>query len=327
MQRAIHHYMSTSARVILSCVLLVACKSTKKSELAPSGPGSDPVAAHRTTHSDPSDSDVNPDPAKQSVTPSKSYDLPSTEEELRALLASATPERLVAVKGQLRKLAGKAELSFSRTAVVGASLSAGFGGLPLSSAIDKAIEGQHQMIALADILFFKAPQRNGRAHIAKAIAEGASVIFAVDLLFWYVYTSGDLEHRLSRLELALRELEQVDLPLILGDIPDMRTGQPWMLPPEVIPPPEHLRALNERVRRWAQSRLNVHLVPLAEWSAALATDGTIEVVAGEEPVPAKSLIHIDGLHPNAKGVRYMLLRIDASLEIGFPEMPTAALRF
>jgi hypothetical protein len=239
--------------------------------------------------------------------------LPDTEPELRALLATSKPDRRIAIKGQLRKLAGKGELSFARTAVVGASLSAGFGGSPLHSAIDKAIEEEHKMTALADLLFFKDPRGNGRKSIDKALAAKASVIFALDILFWYAYTSGSLEQRVSNLEVGLQELERVDAPLILGDIPDMRTGQPWMLPPSVIPPPEQLQVLNERVQSWAQSRLNVHVVPLAEWSAVLVSDGTIEVEAGQAPVPAKSLLNFDGLHPNPTGVRYMLLRVDAGL--------------
>jgi hypothetical protein len=199
--------------------------------------------------------------------------------------------------------------------------------MPLNSAIDKAIEGEHQMVPLASLLFYKDPQSNGRDQIDKALAAKASVIFAVDILFWYAYTAGDLERRVSRLEVGLQNLERIAVPLILGDIPDMRTGQPWMLPPSVIPPPEQLEVLNERVQTWAHTRLNVHLVPLAKWSAALAGDENIVVQAGEAPVPARSLVNFDGLHPNAKGVRYMLLRVATGLQLGFPGTRAEALRF
>lgn len=305
--------MSASTRLVLSFVALVACKS---GESTPSGQTS---AA--------SNSAATPSKPTSPVASTADYDLPDTEPELRALLATSKPARRIAVKGQLRKLAGNAQLSFERTAVVGASLSAGFGGLPLNSAIDKAIEGEHEMISLADLLFYKDAWGTGRNSIDKVLAADATMVFALDILFWYAYTSGSLEQRVSSLEVGLRELERVDVPLILGDIPDMRTGQPWMLPPSVIPPPDQLRVLNERVQAWAHSRLNVHVVPLAEWSAVLASDGTIEVEAGQEPVPAKSLVNFDGLHPNAKGVRYMLLRVDAGLELGFPGTPAEALRF
>jgi len=122
-------------------------------------------------------------------------------------------------------------------------------------------------------------------------------------------------------------LERIDAPQILGDIPDMRTGEPWMLPPSAVPPPEQLAIFNKRIHDWARHRLNIQLVPLAKWSAALATNGDIVIEPGQQPVPAKTLITLDGLHPNPKGVRYMVVRLDRSLEIGFPETPVDALAF
>ena len=241
--------------------------------------------------------------------------LPSDAAELQTLLKTASPELRIAIKGKLRRLEGLATLSFERVAVIGASLSAGFGGLKISTALDGAITGEHQNIDVASVFFFKSPNEN------------ASVIFALDILFWYVYINASLDSRMSSLERGLRNLERASVPIILGDIPDMRTGQPWMLPPEVIPPPEHLATLNARLHEWAQARLNVHLVPLAAWSEALVSGGTLVVEPGKPPVPAKSLVHIDGLHPNPKGVRYMLMRLDPSLEIAFPDTNEAALAF
>lgn len=253
--------------------------------------------------------------------------LPSDAAELQTLLKTASPELRIAIKGKLRRLAGLATLSFERVAVIGASLSAGFGGLQISTALDGAITGEHQNINLASVFFFKSPNENGRNQIDQAIEQNATVIFALDILFWYVYINAGLDSRMSSLERGLKTLERASVPIILGDIPDMRTGQPWMLPPEVIPPPEHLAKLNARLHEWARARLNVHLVPLAAWSEALVSGGTLVVEPGKPPVPAKSLVHIDGLHPNPKGVRYMLMRLDPSLEIAFPETNTAALAF
>lgn len=253
--------------------------------------------------------------------------LPSDEAELQALLPTATPQLRIAIKGKLRRLQGFGKLSFQRAAVVGASLSAGFGGLQVSTAIDEAIASEHQNINLASVFFFKSPHANGRDQIDQAIDADASVIFALDILFWYVYINASLDSRISSLERALKNLERASMPIILGDIPDMRTGQPWMLPPEVIPPPEHLEALNARLHEWARGRLEVHLVPLAAWSEALVAGGDIVVEPGKPPVPAKSLVHIDGLHPNPKGLRYMLKLLDPSLEIAFPDTKEEALAF
>lgn len=259
--------------------------------------------------------------------PTPSYDLPASQAELEAMLDSAAPELAIAIKGRLRTLAGKGALDLERPAAVGASLSAGLGSTPLASALDAAIRDTHETTALASTMFFRSPYANGQAQIDQALAGKASVIFAVDLLFWYAYTDADLQGRLASLDIGLRNLERVDVPLILGDLPDMRTGEPWMLPPSSVPPPEELARLNERIHSWARPRMNVHVLPLASWSSILATDGEVVVGRGEKPVPARSLMNPDGLHPNTEGVRYMLLRLDPSLELGFPDTSADALEF
>lgn len=265
--------------------------------------------------------------AEEKAPPRKTHKAPVSRYDLAAMLVNATPERTIALKGELRSQEGQGILSFERVAVVGASLSAGFGGLALSSAFEEAIAGEHEVFPIASTFFFRSPNANGKAHIDQAIAAKASVIVAVDLLFWYVYQNTSLEGRQDNLETGLRNLERIKVPLILGDIPDMRTGEPWMLPPAAIPPPEQLLLLNTRVHQWARQRQHVHLVPLAQWSAALASDGDIEVDVGKPPVPAKSLVNVDGLHPNPKGVRYILLRLDSNLQIAFPETSPDALVF
>jgi hypothetical protein len=186
---------------------------------------------------------------------------------------------------------------------------------------------EHHTILAASTMFFRSPRANGKAHIDKAIAENASVIFAVDLLFWYAYTDSSFEGRLASLESGLANLERVEMPLILGDLPDMRKGEPWMLPPSSVPPPEQLAKLNARIHQWARSRLNVQILPLAEWSAVLATDAQVVIEPGEKPVSARALLNPDGLHPNAEGMRYLLVRIDPILELGFPDTPRDALAF
>lgn len=268
-----------------------------------------------------------PSESSPSKAPKPEFDLPDDQNELRTLLKSAEPQKRIAIKGKLRRLEKNAALSFDRPAIIGASLSAGFGGLKLGTAIDEAITGVHENIDMSSVFFFKSPYKNGREQLDAALAADATVIFAVDILFWYVYINAGLDTRMASLEDGLRNLERASVPIILGDIPDMRTGQPWMLPPSVIPPPEHLETLNARVEEWALQRLNVHLVPLAEWSAALVADGELVIEEGKPPVPAKSLVHADGLHPNPQGVRYMLMQLGPSLVSGFPDTNANALTF
>ncbi len=253
--------------------------------------------------------------------------LPSSRAELVVLLATADLPTRTAAKGAIRHLDGDGRIRFDRVAIVGASMSAGFGGLPFERAFDAAIHADHDILAPATTFFFRSPQATGRDHVDQAIAHDATVVVAVDILFWYAYVHGSLDARMANLERGLANLERVTAPLVVGDLPDMRTGEPWMLPPSVVPPPDQLAALNARIHDWARGRLNVHLVPLAAWSAPLTTGGNVVVDPGEPPVDATTLLNVDGLHPNPRGVTYLLRNLDATLEIGFPDTPRRALAF
>ncbi len=316
----------TYSFALAGLLALAACSGSRKSEAAQ--PLSSTAAATASTQRAPAKPEAStPGAADPLANAAPTRNLPDSQAELEALLATASPQDETAIKGKLRKLGGKASLDLSRPAVVGASLSAGFGGIALSEALDKGIRSEHHITHLASTMFFKSPFQNGRTQIDEALAADATVVFALDLLFWYAYTPGDLDARMASLEVGLRNLERVDRVLVLGDLPDMHKGQPWMLDPSSVPPPDQLESLNARIHDWARQRLHVHLVPLAEWSMALATDEAVVVSPGEKPVLASSLMNPDGLHPNAEGVRYMLKRLDPNLQLGFPDTAPDALEF
>jgi hypothetical protein len=244
---------------------------------------------------------------------------------LRALLGDPAPDIAAHAKIALRRVEGKGALSFARTAVIGASVSAGFLGTPMSQVLDESIAGKHAVENLAEVYFFRSPPENGAAQLRAALDFQPTLLFAIDYLFWYMYVSGaDLGDRRIRLEAALRSLESLDVPIILGDIPDMRTARAWMLPPAVVPPPDHLQALNQALREWARDKLHVHLVPLADWAGPLFTGGT--VTQKGKTFTAKQLMSLDGLHLNPAGMRYLMRNIDMDLSRAFPDTPEQALR-
>ncbi len=243
---------------------------------------------------------------------------------LLALLTDDNAEIAARAKVALRRLDGNGALSFQRVAVLGASVSAGFFGTPIATVLDESIAETHEVENLADLYFFRSPVENGKAHVDAALAFDATLVVAVDILFWYVYVSGaDLDYRLARLERGLRNLERIEVPLVIGDIPDMRRAKTWMLPPEVVPPAEHLKAVNARIRAWARDRSNVHVVPLATWAEPLLTGESVE--ENGKTLTAADLMSLDGLHLNPAGVRYLLRKVDADLSSHFPDTPDRAL--
>lgn len=226
----------------------------------------------------------------------------------------------------VRRLDGNAALTFERVVVLGASLSAGFGGAPVGELLDKLLDCEHEIQSLADTFFYVSPFEKARDQIQRAAAQRPQVVFALDSLFWFVYVPASAEQRMARLERGLQLLEPLSAPLLLGDIPHMRDAHPMMLAPEAIPPAEQLEQFNLRIRDWARSRVNVVVVPLSDWVAPLLRGEDVVVEPGRDPEPSTALMTFDKLHPNEAGVRYILRKLDAAIEGHFPETDPDALR-
>lgn len=247
------------------------------------------------------------------------------EPVLRNLWTHTDHQLSAAAAAGVRRLDGHSTVSFARVAVIGASVSAGFMGSPVAVELERGLAGEPEMQNGADTFFFKAPFKNGERQVEAALAFKPSVVFALDFLFWYAYVAGaDLNYRRSRVAAGLRLLERFEVPVIVGDIPDMRTAATWMLPESVVPPADHLQALNHQIRTWARDKLRVHLVPMATWARPLLTDGS--VTDEGKTVKAAELLSPDGLHANARGVRYLLRRVDGELERAFIDTDLDALR-
>lgn len=229
-------------------------------------------------------------------------------------------------KVDARRQLGIAALDFERVGVIGASMSDGFGGAPFGMIIEASTGPGTTVESLADTYFFQAPLRSGPEQIDRLRAVRPSLVVALDFLFWYVYVAGeDQAGRMARLERGLAELERLEVPVIVGDLPDMRTGEPWMISPAQVPPPEQLAAFNERIRAWGRARPTAAVVPLAAWSQPLLDGGRVVLTPGAEPVPAATLMNGDGLHPNREGTIYVFRRLDRLLEAAFPDTPAGAL--
>lgn len=218
-------------------------------------------------------------------------------------------------------------LPLERIAIVGASVSAGFGGLPFVDAFAVAAK-RSEVDTAASTFLFRDPIGDTKRQLSQAAAFKPTVIVALDLLFWDVYGSRDPGWRRQALETALAELDAARTAgawIVLGDIPLITTASELMLPRESVPDPASLAAANDVIRAWAQ-RERVLMVPLAEWTEPLRSGAEVKLPTGEK-VSAQTLMAIDGLHANPDGTWYLLDRLDRFIEEKLPGTPKDALVF
>jgi hypothetical protein len=250
---------------------------------------------------------------------------PLINRALQSLLEVDNPQVAWHAKRGLRVVRGQDKVDFSRVAVVGASVSAGFGSTPFHRIFKGAIEVPTRIHNQSTPMFFISATTIGKRSIRTAVAFRATVVVAVDFLFWYVYVRGTTAYRSQRLAQALTLLEQVKAPLFLGDIPHLKI-MPIMVKPEQIPSRQEIAQFNAQVHQWARRRLNVEIIPIAQWSAPLRTGACAPLAPSLPPVRARKLMNRDGLHPNRIGSRYLIRKIAALIYHAYPSTLPGAIK-
>jgi hypothetical protein len=243
------------------------------------------------------------------------------------LVALAPGCRANPSQGQAPVVEAGPALPLERISIVGASVSAGFGGTPFGDAFTQAAK-RSKVDASASTFLFRDPIGDTHRQLAQATAFGPSTIVALDLLFWDVYGSSSPAWHEQALTGALAELETLRARgawIVLGDIPLITTASELMLPKEAIPDPATLAKANDAIRAWA-SREHVLMVPLVEWTEPLRSGAEVELPGGEK-VSARTLMSLDGLHANALGTWYLLDKLDHFIEKALPGTPKDALVF
>jgi hypothetical protein len=218
-------------------------------------------------------------------------------------------------------------LLLERISIVGASVSAGFGGTPFGDAFTAAAK-RSKVDASASTFLFRDPIGDTQRQLAQATAFKPTVVFALDLLFWDIYGSSSPtwhEQALTRALAGLETLRATGAWIVLGDIPLITTASELMLPREAIPDRDTLAKANETIRAWA-SRERVLMVPLVEWTEPLRSGAEVQLPGGEK-VAAQTLMALDGLHANALGTWYLLDKLDHFIEHSLPGTPKNALVF
>lgn len=188
-----------------------------------------------------------------------------------------------------------------RIGVMGASVSAGFGeSAPLHRMLQVGLAVPGEVFDASSSAMFLRAEELGHVQQQIMRLRGVRVVVAVDFLFWFAYGEKSVQARHADLELGLRLLDALSVPIFVGDLPDVRDASPQMISPRQIPTPEELAELNARIRAWAGDRGDVHLLPMAGWLEALRS-GSPPRVGGEAVDASEPLLQWDGLHPTAWG--------------------------
>lgn len=226
-----------------------------------------------------------------------------------------------------------------RVHVIGASVSGGFRDGPLFGAKEQGDSvtmqhllkgwcGEHaratthataQMTAM-----FNDPDTIGAAQIEGAKKAKPDVVVAIDFPFWFAYgacrEADQAAARSARLAKGLAMLAQLEVPVLIGDLPDMTGAAPRMLSPSWIPKPEVLRALNEQLAAFVAKHPNVRLVPLGGFVKAMKVDGAVlPLDDGPLQTPPGALLQEDRLHATRLGMAFLGHLLQAHLQPLFPK--------
>lgn len=224
-----------------------------------------------------------------------------------------------------------------RLHIIGASVSGGFTDGPLFGA-----EEQGESVSLLRLLsawcgdaakvsmhppmamwgLFRDPDKIGRDELRLAARRRPDAVVAVDFLFWfaYGYVRGDPEiERPARFERGLSLLDELEVPLVVGDLPDMRGAAARMLNGRQIPSPAMLARLNARLAAWSKARGDVVIAPVARLIRELKTSGGALPLA-DRPfrAPQGALLQQDRLHATRLGMALLAFRLQGALQRLFP---------
>lgn len=125
---------------------------------------------------------------------------------------------------------------------------------------------------------------------------------------------------MDKLELGLALLDRIPpaVPVLVGDLPDMREAVGKILSPSQVPTPETLAKANERVLAWIARRPNAFHFRLADTTTRLAHGEPVTVAGVKvEPRPNAPLLQPDRLHPTFRGTVTLGLQVADTLAAAF----------
>ncbi len=217
-----------------------------------------------------------------------------------------------------------------RIAVIGASASDGFG---VAVSNGSATPFKAELVDMRDVLlaaakpgttelvahyatgmFFSDPVVRGEDAITRALETKPTLVLGADFLFWYAYGGGGIgktpiaseDDRASLFELGLTQLDRVvtaGIPLVIGNLPDMRASKGRMMAAMQLPEESTLNALNERLAAWAKGKPLVRLLSLSSVTNETRSGEPIRVGSVQwDPVKQGPVMQRDRLHPAFPGL-------------------------
>ena len=221
-----------------------------------------------------------------------------------------------------------------RVAIIGASVSAGFG---IVVEIEEEDSGDHSktMIAMKDVLmvadgdadpayldlsshlFFSRPREFAESAIDRTLSWKPDLVLAIDFLFWFAYGYLPEDQRLASLELGLDMLDKLaatGIPLVIGELPDLEGIESFVIRPGQIPTRETVLSGNLMIEQWASERENVAVVPIGTLSDQLRSTGELTVGRyrwNQDPGDPR-LISADKLHPTFDGLVCLMQAMEVS---------------
>lgn len=226
-----------------------------------------------------------------------------------------------------------------RLHVIGASVSGGFRDGPTFGAEEqgdsvtlhqmlKAWAGEHARATTHNTVdmtvMFQAPARIGKAQSEGARKAKPDILLAIDFPFWFAYghvfSQDEGKARSELLASGLAMLADFEMPVLIGDLPDMQGAAKRMLNPRQIPQPELLAKLNEQILTFVKAHPNFRIVPLAATVQTLKVDGaTLPLASGPLQTAPGALLQEDRLHATRLGMALLGFTIQDMLRETFPE--------
>ena len=204
-----------------------------------------------------------------------------------------------------------AESPWQRIVVIGASASAGFNTAReagktanIARIIEAMLKVEHdKVVNVSSGFFFMNPRWMGTQSVRRAVQAKATLVVAIDFLFWFGYGPKSESRRLEDLDAGLQYLSEIKCPILLSRIPDMRASVGKMLSARQVPDPATLQKLNSRIDAWAAARKNVVMVPMAEFVDDLRAGKGVKVSdINYPPGSIRKLLQRDELHPTLEGL-------------------------
>ena len=224
----------------------------------------------------------------------------------------------------------------NRVVVTGASVSSGFGvatppikgdlgayPVNMKHIMEGVITSEHEDVKFfGDILFFKNSRANAKAYIEKINDYKPTLVVGVDFLFWFGHgtppVGGDIsQYRLEKLNFALDLLGELKVPIIVGNLPNVRQAIGKMLSANQVPTSETLEKLNERIHEWGEEHPNVTVVDVFDLSNKLMNDEAITFLGHTWPAGSKSkLLQQDMLHTTFEGTVAASMMVAEEINVG-----------